>query len=382
MQTPPLLYTYLLIINFDDFYIANPIKEQKMGHASFSPCLPDQRTNLITIISEHHGWRTLSGIQTSDYYAYRNAIRDGCHLQRVSFELRHPEEMICDLSNLDPIYNGMHRDDIVKIWEHLNLSTRKMEGRGGIGRVEGNGLSPELAISGPSKSVLTILKNSLISEAFNHIQSSFFPITTKKPSRGVAKNRLLTNADSNTLDFHNRLCIFYSQYVSHEQLESNSIFNTRYIYEDHEIWHQIENLSKNKLFLLSAGLPLALGYMAATGDQNVFFLEIHRQNDSSLLNKNIEFQDIFPTPTSSRDPWLIIDKAYTGGSLRQAANTIRKKYGYSVEIKTVALFPKSFSAFMGADYAVYAGKLFDVRAYTSRLDRDLWHMQLIVDQTI
>ncbi|MHC8370797.1 hypothetical protein ACYZT2_08295 [Pseudomonas sp. MDT1-85] len=352
-----------------------------MNHANPALHSLNQRTNSITIISEHHGWRTLSGVQTSDYYTYRNAILNGCHLQRASFDLRHPEEMICDLSNLEQIYNGMSGENIVRVWNYLNSSTSKINSRE-IRRIKGDGLSPEIAISGPSKSLLDNLKNSLISEAFAHLHCDVSLVRTREDIRGITKNRLLINTSNETMEFHNRFCAFYSKYISHEHWDSSFALNTRYVYEDHPIWSQIEKIAKNKLFLLSAGLPLALGYLAATGDHNIFFSEVHRQNDSSLLSRDDAFQDVFPTPTSSNGPWLIIDKAYTGGSLRQAANMIRKKFGYDVEVKTVALFPKSFSAFMSADYAVYAGKLFEVKSYAPRLDRDHWHIQLIMEQSI
>jgi hypothetical protein len=350
-----------------------------MNHAPYPQHSPLQLTSFITIISEHHGWRTLSGIQTSDYYAYRNAILNGCHLQKASFDLRHPEEMVCDLSNLEPIYNGMPGDDIVRIWDYLNSSTSRVE-FDDVRRIKGDGLSPEIAISGPSKSHLIKLKNSLISEAFAHCRREVHPIAMKDPVRGIAKNRLLINTNNETMAFHNRFCAFYSKYISHEHWDSSFVLNTRYIYEDHSVWRQIEKISKNKLFLLSAGLPIALGYLAATGDQNIFFSEVHRQNDSSLLGRDFAFQDVFPSPLPSNEPWLIIDKSYTGGSLRQAANMIRKRFGYDIDVKTVALFPKSLSAFMSADYAVYAGKLFEVRSYAPRLDRDQWHIQLIMEQ--
>jgi hypothetical protein len=340
----------------------------------------NQRTNSITIISEHHGWRTLSGVQTNDYYTYRNAILNGCHLQRASFELRHPEEMICDLSNLEPIYNGMSGQEIVRIWDYLNLSTRKISATEAC-RINGDGLSPEIAISGPSKTQLRILKNKLVNEAFTRTRRDEPPALINKTTRGITKNRPLINTSNETLEFHNRFCAFYSKYISHDHWDSCSVLNTRYIYEDHTIWSQIEKISTNKLFLLSAGLPIALGYLAATGDSNIFFSEVHRQNDSSLLSRTNAFQDIFPPLTSSNEPWLIIDKAYTGGSLKQAANTIRKKLGYHIEVKTVALFPKSFSAFMSADYAVYAGKLFEVKSCAPRLNRNLWHIQLIMEES-
>lgn len=339
---------------------------------------PTQNAQPITIISKHHGWRTLSGIQTSDYFAYRRAIQNGCHLQQVSFILRHPEEMICDLSNLDTIYNGMYHSDIAAIWNYLDSSTWKIK-RDGVGRVEGDGLSPEIAIYGPSELILKDMKNSLVNEAFSHHQYDQISSATDNRSWGIAKNRLLINSSVQTIDFHNQFCAYYSKYVSHEHWDNCSAFNTRYIYEDHEIWRQIEKISTNKLFLLSAGLPLALGYIAATGDNHIYFSEIHRQNDASLLNKDVSFDGIFPLPTSPNESWLVIDKAYTGGSLRQAANAIRTKYGYDIEVKTIALFPKSFGAFMGADYAVYAGKLFNVKAYAPRLNRDLWHLQLLVE---
>lgn len=338
----------------------------------------NQHTNAITIISEHHGWRTLSGVQTSDYYIYRNAIHNGCHLQRASFELRHPEEMVCDLSNLEPIYNGMSCKEIVCMWDFLNVSTNNIT-TADVRRINGDGLSPEIAISGPSKMKLGNLKDSLVSEALAHLRRDKFKPLMNKAIRGIAKNRLLINTNNETLDFHNRFCAFYSKYISYEHWDNCSALNTRYIYEEHEIWSQIEKISKNKLFLLSAGLPIALGYLAATGDPNIYFSEIHRQNDSSLMSRDNAFQDIFPPPISSKEPWLIIDKAYTGGSLKQAANMVRKKLGYDIEIKTVALFPKSFSAFMSADYAVYAGKLFEVKSCAPRLDRNLWHIQLIME---
>ena len=346
-----------------------------MRHPSSPYDRKNKSTTPITIISEHHGWRKLSGIQTNDYHTYRTAIKHGCFLQQTSFDLRHPEEMICDLSNIDSIYRNLSNDELLTIWHYLNSSTLKIK-KHGVTRIEGNDLSPEIAIAGPSKAILKNLKKTLLRDAFLHIKpNSILP--PQSLNRGISKNRLLINSSTETINFYNDFCAFYSTFISHEHWDSCTVFNTRYIYEDHNIWHQIKTISKNKLFLLSAGLPLALGYMAATGDPHVHFSEIHRQNDASILAKNRVFQGVFPPPTTPRDSWLIIDKSYTGGTLRKAANTIRIKYGYNVVVKTVALFPKSFSAFMSADYAVYAGKLFDVRACASLLDRNIWHLQLL-----
>ncbi|MCP2019744.1 UNVERIFIED_ORG: hypothetical protein J2Y84_004585 [Pseudomonas reinekei] len=352
-----------------------------MKHTPPSPYSKDSSSSFITIISEHHAWRTLSGVQTNDYYAYRNALLNGCHLQKASFELRHPEVMIYDLSNIEPIFNYLSDDEVVNTWKYLNLRTSQLNSSE-LRKIKGDGLSPEIAISGPSKPLLLEYKKSLIREALSNIPHNKQFLSIESTIRGIAKNRLLIATNDETMDFHNRFCAFYSEYISHEHWHSSLALNTRYIYENHAIWHKIKTIAKNKLFLLSAGLPLALGYLATTGDRNIFFSEIHRQNDPSLLTRDDEFLDIFPHTSSSNESWLIIDKSYTGGSLRAASNMIRKKLGYELEIKTLALFPKTFSAFMSADYAIYAGKLFEVRSYASRLDRENWHTQLITEQPI
>jgi len=341
----------------------------------------NQNLTLTTIISEYHAWRTLSGLQTNDYYVYRNAIHSGCHLQRTLFELRHPEVMICDLSNLEPAFNCMSDLQIVKTWHQINSAIDQSKLKG-IRKILGDGLTPEIAISGPCKQKLFEFKTQLINKILPTSAKQKQPATTHPTIRGISKNRLLINTNDNTINFHNRFCAFYSAYISHEHWDNCLTLNTRYIYEDHPIWHKIKTLSKNKLFLLSAGLPLALGYLAATGDEKIFFSEIHRQNDASLLTRDSEFLDIFPHSEITNEPWLIIDKSYTGGSLRQAAKMIRKKLGYDADIKTLALFPKTFSAFMSADYAVYGGKLFEVRLYASRLNRETWHTQLIAENSI
>ncbi|WP_434695637.1 hypothetical protein [Pseudomonas sp. Z1-14] len=335
-----------------------------MKHANPTSHTSDHHTVPITIISRHHAWRTLSGVKTNDYYTYRHAIQNGCHLQRASFDLRHPEEMVCDLSNLERIYDGMTEQAVVRIWDYLDVWTRNWA-HGEICRVRGDGLSPEIAIAGPSKSRLIEVKKSLIKQAFLHLRKGIFPTNEPGAVRGINKDLPLINMSDATLNFHNKFCAFYSRYISHEHWNSSSSLNTRFIYEDHDIWHEIEQISNNKLFLLSAGLPLALGYMTATGDSNVFFSEIHRQNDAGMLSRNNAFRDIFPTPPLTDESWLIIDKSYTGGSLIQAANLIRSTLGYKVNIKTLALFPKSFGAFMSADYAVYAGRLYEVKTHAS-----------------
>ncbi|QXI16611.1 hypothetical protein [Pseudomonas hamedanensis] len=339
----------------------------------------NQQSTLTTIISEHHAWRTLSGLQTTDYYAYRTALLNGCHLQRALFELRHPEVMICDLSNLEQIFNDMSDLQIVKTWHQINsaINQSKFEG---MRKILGDGLSPEIAVSGPSKQKLLDFKNELIEKILPKLMEQKQSSHTQSTKRGISKNRLLTDTNDDTINFHNRFCAFYSAYISHEHWDNCITLNTRYIYEDHPVWHKIKTLSKNKLFLLSAGLPIALGYLAATGDEKIFFSEIHRQNDANLLTRDGEFLDIFPHKEITNEPWLIIDKSYTGGSLRQAGNMIRKIIGYKAEVKTLALFPKTFSAFMSSDYAVYGGKLFEVRLYASRLNRETWHTQLISEQ--
>ncbi|MEG0635906.1 MAG: hypothetical protein RR517_25650, partial [Pseudomonas sp.] len=254
----------------------------------------DRTTTPITIISEQHCWRTLGGLNTNDYFAYKNALSDGCHLQSASFNLRHPEEMICDLSNLEAPFDVLSAGEIIHIWNVLKQLTCALESNG-VRRIDGDGLSPEIAISGPSKNELTVLKNVLLSKAAELTGFDKRPCKAER-SRGLGKRRLLIDAKQTTIDFHNAFCAFYSQFVLPSHWEADKIFNTRFIYDEHPIWKQIEQLGTNKLFVLGAGLPLALSYLDSTDDRNVFFSEVHRQNDATLLGKFSLFEDIYPRP--------------------------------------------------------------------------------------
>lgn len=150
----------------------------------------NQNLTLTTIISEHHAWRTLSGLQTNDYYVYRNAIHSGCHLQRTFFELRHPEVMICDLSNLEPAFNCMSDLQIVKTWHQINsaIDQSKFED---IRKILGDGLTPEIAISGPCKQKLFDFKTQLINKILPKSTKHRQPATQQPTTRGISKNRLL-----------------------------------------------------------------------------------------------------------------------------------------------------------------------------------------------
>ncbi|MNV57880.1 hypothetical protein D3C71_1502300 [compost metagenome] len=114
-----------------------------MKHAPHLTFSESSNSTLVTIISEHHAWRTLSGVQTNDYYAYRNALLNGCHLQKASFELRHPEVMIYDLSNIEPDFDYLSDDEIINTWKYLNLRTSKLNSIE-LRKIKGDGLCRKL----------------------------------------------------------------------------------------------------------------------------------------------------------------------------------------------------------------------------------------------
>src|SRR5699024_12763039 len=72
------------------------------------------------------------------------------------------------------------------------------------------------------------------------------------------------------------------------------ILNQDLIYQNHMVWVEIQKLAENKLFILTAGLPIALGYMNSTMDNNIHFTEVHRQNDPYQMYRRKTFNSIYP----------------------------------------------------------------------------------------
>jgi hypothetical protein len=219
----------------------------------------------------------------------------------------------------------------------------------------------------------------VLTQLYKQLDICSLGVLSPENARGLSKSTGLIRARSEVLRYYANFCDFYSQYIQYGHLDEAIVLNQRLIYSPHKVWTQLSQLAHNKLFILSAGLSLGLGYTNATGDESIFFTEIHRQNDAAALERTSAFSGLYPQPQAidSERSWLVIDKAYTGGSIDFGKRQLRKYLGDRVSITSVALFPKSFRAFASADYAVYAGRLIKVRDVVSELDPVNWHRQLL-----
>lgn len=302
---------------------------------------------------------------------------EGCDLQKVVYQLRHGEEMLVDLSNLGPRLAQCSVPAILKIWEMVPDIVERAGLSGSIRRIVGEDLGAELAYSARYDRELAEMRRVVFSYIDENFAELLMPVEAEMGARGLQKRRDLYSAPPSVLKHYNCFRAFYSEFVRPGFWSTHKALNQTLIYDDHDVWKRLETLGKNKMFILSAGLALAYGYQAATSDDQMFFCEFHRQNDSAVMARSRDFTGIFGPNDPKAGSWLVIDKAYTGGSIRAAAKLIREKYGYDADVKSVALFPKSLSALASADYAVFAGRLFHVPSIIGRLTIENWPFELL-----
>jgi len=289
--------------------------------------------------------------------------------------------MICDLSNVEgqlgrctsAVIDSVHSTMSEIVDDFLGT-----ENSSSMGRIIGDGLNTEIAIYGPTKDGLECAKKTVYGRLGAQMNLDLHAIHDSFEARGISKTASLVSVDETVLRAYADLCRFYSQFVQFGAHDDAQIFRQRQIYSNHRVWKEIAGLATNKLFILSAGLPIALGYMNSTLDERVFYTEIHRQNDAGVLDKLRDFEGVYPDPVPfKKESWIVIDKAYTGGSIDHAKRHLRSILGKEAQISSLALFPKSFKAFASADYAVYAGRLIEVKKIISELDPENWHRQLL-----
>lgn len=301
-------------------------------------------------------------------------MKRGNQLQEVAFLLRHPEAMLFDLSNPEAPFSFCSSSVIEDAFLDISRALEVSELGKNMRRITGDDLRPEIAVSGDSQLTLDKWKKSFLASSLRQIPIDM--IESENSSRGFHRTESILRVDASVQRFVREFAYFYSQFVHPSYWAAHPCLVLRRLYPTHLIWKRIATLPGAKLFVLSAGLSLGVSYMAATMDANVFFTEVHRQNDANQFSRIKTFSAIYPCPNAERH-WVIIDKAYSGGTIDTAANVLRATFGPKIRITKVALFPKSLGALKRADFVVYAGRLFKVRNIAAQLTPNNWHLQLL-----
>jgi hypothetical protein len=328
----------------------------------------------ITLINERHCHRTLGGFQFTKFSHAQAAFLAGGQLQNFTLKLRHPERMLCDLSNLDIPFAFWSKEKIEQVFLTLDAALSSTSLPSGIRRITGDDLRPELVVSGPSLAQLDTWRDEFLTNILQGFSSH--EISSVEIPRGITRTRALIDVNEHTQQMVRAFTFFYSQFVHPAYWNTHPALNLRKLYSDHPVWHQIAALPGRKLFILSAGLSLGASYMSSTGDVDIYFTEQHRQNDSNQLSRIQDFNGIYPEPPDEEN-WVVIDKSYSGGTIDAASSMLENYLRRSLKIIKVALFPKSLQAIKSADYIVYAGRLFRSVEVFPQLSPSNWHLELL-----
>lgn len=330
----------------------------------------------VKLKSTAHCNREVQGIITTNLFQVDQAIEKGASIQSISYVLRYPEVMLCDLSNPEYPLNLCETQTIQDCFTHIQELLPKYIKNSDIRKITGDGLDTEIAICGPDKKELLQLKECILNEVYtiNKVNSklSFTPFH----SRGVHLIRDINTLSPSVMKRFTTFIEEYKKYISPSFHSKIKFFQQKYSYQNHHIWYQIKNIGASKLFILTAGLPMALGYMQSTQDENIHFCEIHRENDPYQLYRVKEFDSIFPQVRDTNN-WVIIDKVYTGGTIVSAAEKLQAHLGPNIAIRKVGLFPKTYDSIKNLDYVVYAGRLFSSDFILRNCSKEFWHIELL-----
>lgn len=143
------------------------------------------------------------------------------------------------------------------------------------------------------------------------------------------------------------------------------------------IWPLLRGLGHNFVFILNSGLRFYLSLLNHTGPVPAIFLEIHRQNDAYELFRRKPIDLIEGHGLDLSKPTVILDIAYTGGSIISAKESLLRRYGCGTNVITVGVFPKSYEAINRLDYCIYAGRL--IRLTGRCFSATNWHNELLFE---
>lgn len=325
--------------------------------------------------SEAHCGRVVGGLETSDASALRTAVEMGGMLQSLVYRVRYPEVMLSDLSNPPHAIALCGTETILEFHERVRAAAERLPKELGVTPITGEGLYTEYAICGPSKPMLQQIRMRLFAQVFQEMR--LWSDTTWRPfeARALHETRRIDQLTQSQLAFYRGVAERYADTIASGFRQQVEILQLGTFYQSHFVWQQIQKLGTHKLFVLCAGLKLALGYLNCTGDSRVHFLEFHRQNDPFQLYRLTPPPELLPEQPDD-DTWVVIDKAYTSGTINLAADRLRQKYGNRIRVVRVALFPKSYTAIQQSDYIVYAGRLYNSGRVLKAVNPHRWHLDL------
>lgn len=296
-------------------------------------------------------------------------------LQSLVYRMRYPEVMLSDLSNPPHAVALCRTKAILEFHQRVRDVAERTPKEDGILPITGEGLYTEYALCGPSKPALQQLRMRILAQVIDEMD--LWSETTLLPfeARALHDTRQIDQLTLPQRTFYRDVADRYAQTIALGFRARLEILQLSTFYQSHFVWHQIQKLGTHKLFVLCAGLKLALGYLNSTGDPHVHFLEFHRENDPFQLYRVAPPPEILPERPVD-DTWVIIDKAYTSGTINLAAAALRKRYGPKIRIERVALFPKSYTAIQQSDYIVYAGRLYRSARVLATVHPERWHYEI------
>lgn len=335
----------------------------------------------VLLKSKAHNNRVVSGIKTTQINQVIDAINNGASIQEISYTLRFPEVKICDLSNLEPPLSLCKGEQILKVFSHIKEDIhRSIEGTN-FQVIYGDGLDTEVAICGESLEELRCFKTKYLKEVYKTFNIINPENQNLYNSKGITEYKKITNLTNENSRFYKEFVNRYKEYFKPDAYNKINILNLKEYPHEHKVWNDIEKLGDNKLFVLTAGLPLSLSYMNTTGDDNVHFVEVHRENDENLLYKKQNLSKfLFSDRTfNSGKSWVVIDKTYTGGTINLASEIIKSEFGNNTKIVRVGLYPKTYKSLEILDYVVFAGKLISTRYILENFNKENWFSELILE---
>lgn len=328
----------------------------------------------LRVVSARHANRIVPAVKIKNYQLIEYFTDKQAHVQSFEATLRAPEKMLFDLSNPPPYVSHLSSDNLLISYELAKVIAPSVCEDYGLEIVTGEFLDTELAVSGFNIQNLDSAYEFFKAELLHELKILGITEFSEPECRSIHKVLPIEGISSATHKLYKGYIYFYSKFIHQAYWREYSNFHLKLIYDKHPIWSEINRLQGRKLFVLGGGLPLGLSYLNTTGDKDISFTEVHRQNDSSSFKKIARFDGIFPANSYHSDGWVLIDKSYTGGTLNIVSDMIKEKFG-DVNITKIALFPKTLKAVESSDYVVFAGRLIK-RSHIRQLSQEFWYCEL------